>query len=89
MVKNGRGQSGHRTLKLTLSQKLTDGRNWYFACLCEFKKGKSYFNDFWVGMTRNECGYLGHETFRSIASKNEFMNSADFLHVDCEEVIFG
>ena len=40
-------------------------------------------------MTRNGYGYLGHETFKSIAYKNEFMNSADFLHVDCEEVIFG
>ena len=48
-VKNGHGQSGHRTLKLTESKKLTDGMNWYFASWCKFKKAKSYFSDFLAG----------------------------------------
>ena len=40
MVKNGCGQSGHRTLKLTVSQEWIDGLNWFFACWCKFKKLK-------------------------------------------------
>ena len=32
---------------------------------------------------------LGHEILKSSVSKNEFMNSADFLHVGWEAVIFG
>ena len=38
-------------------------------------------------MVRNEPGHLVHETLKSV--KNAFMNSADFLHADCEAVIFG
>ena len=32
MVKNGYGQSCDRTLKLTVSEELTDGINTFFAC---------------------------------------------------------
>ena len=69
MVKNGRDQSGHVTLKLTVSQEWIDGMNWYFACWCKFRKVKSYFNDFWVGMVRNGRGHLVHETVKSAVSK--------------------
>ena len=44
--------SGHRTQKLTLSQKWTDEINWFFACWYKFKKAKSWFNDFWVGLVK-------------------------------------
>ena len=46
MVKNVYSQSGHTTLKLTVSQEGIDGMNWYFACGCKFRKVKSCFNDF-------------------------------------------
>ena len=33
-----------------------------------FRKGKSCFNDFWVGMVKNGHGYLIHETLKSAVS---------------------
>ena len=69
MVKNAHSQSGDRTLKLAISQELTDGMNWYFACLCKLNKAKSYFNNFWGDIVRNCCGHLGHETLKSAVSK--------------------
>ena len=66
MVRNGCGQSSHRTLKLTVSQKWIDGMNWLFACWCKFRKAKSYFTDFWVGLVKNGCGHLVHETPKSV-----------------------
>lgn len=60
MVRNGYSQSGHGTLKLTLLQ--GDEINWLFACCYKFRKTKSCFNDFWMGMIKNGCGLLVHET---------------------------
>ena len=77
--KNGCGQSGHRTLKLTVPQELTDGMNWYFAYWCKVKKVKSYFNDFWVGMVKNGCSDLDHEALKSAVSKEWVYDI--FLHV--------
>ena len=68
-LKNGSGQSGHGTLKLTVSQKWIDGMNWYFACCSKFRKAKIYFNEFWVGMVRNGSGHSAHETLKSAVSK--------------------
>ena len=42
MVKNGCGQHGDATLKLTVSQKWTDGIKWFFACWYRFTKIKSW-----------------------------------------------
>ena len=53
MVENGCDQSVHVTLKLTVSEEWIDEMNWFFACWCKFKKAKSYFTDFWVGMIKN------------------------------------
>ena len=68
MVKNGCGQSCHRTLKLTVSQKWTDGINWFFVCWHKFRKTKSWFNDFCVGLVKNGCGLLVHETLKYAVS---------------------
>ena len=65
MVENGCGQSGHGTLKLTVSQEWIDGMNWFFACWCKFRKAKSNFNDFWVDVVKIGCGHLVHETLKS------------------------
>ena len=51
--------SGHRALKLTLSQKWTDEINWFFACWYKFRKAKSWFNDFWMGLLKKGQGPLG------------------------------
>ena len=68
MGRNGRGQSGHGTLRLTVSQKWIDGMNWYFACWCKFTL-QSCFSDFWVGVVRNRSDHLVHETLTSALSK--------------------
>ena len=79
MVKNGHGQSGHRTLRLTVSQEWINGMNWYFACWCKFRKAKSYFNDFWVGMVRNGHSNLVHETLKSAVSKEWLYEFSGFF----------
>ena len=50
-------------------QEWVDGRNWYFACRCKYRKTKSYFKDFWVGIVRNGHGHLVHETLEPAVSK--------------------
>ena len=57
MVRNGCGQSGHETLKLTVSQERIDGMNEFFACWCYFTKAKSYFTVFWVGLVKSGHGH--------------------------------
>ena len=64
MVKNKCDQSGHETLKLTVSQEWIDGMNWFFAYWCKFRKAESYFNDFRVDVVKNLCGHLVHETLK-------------------------
>ena len=43
--------------------------NWWneliFACWCEFRKARSYFNGFWVCWVKNGCGHLVYETLKS------------------------
>ena len=39
-----------------------DKMNWHFACWCRFRKARSYFHDFWVGIVRNGCGHIVYET---------------------------
>ena len=41
MIKDGCGQSGDRTLKLTVSQGRIDGMNRVFACYSTYRKAKS------------------------------------------------
>ena len=47
MVKNGCGQSGERILKLNLKNELMV----WTACWCKFRKVKSWFDAFWVGVS--------------------------------------
>ena len=67
MVKNGCGQSGHGTPKLTVSQKWTDGIDWFFAHWYKFRKAKGRFNDCWVGMVKNGNDPLGSWVYGSWA----------------------
>ena len=50
------GQSGHGTLKLTVSYNWADGINWFFAF--RYKFTKSWFSHFWVGLVKNASGFL-------------------------------
>ena len=88
MVKNGCEQSGHRILKLNVSQKWTDRINWFFACWYKFRKAESWFNNSWVGMVKNN-----HDLFMKpenlLYFKKEFLNWADLLYADSDAIIFG
>ena len=50
MVKNACRQSGYKTRKLNVSQEWILGINWFFAWCYKFRKAKSCFDDFWVGV---------------------------------------
>ena len=65
VARNECGQSGHRTLKLAVSQEWIDAMNWFFAWWCKFWKVKSCFNDFWVGLVKNGHVHLGHDSLKS------------------------
>ena len=69
MVKNGCSQSGHRTLKLAVSQEGINGINNFFACWHKFKKVKSSCSNCWVGMIKNGCGLLSHGTLKFAVSQ--------------------
>ena len=53
-ILGGHGQKevwpGHETLKSTVSRKWTDGVNRFLCMLCKFRKAKSWFSNFWVGI---------------------------------------
>ena len=46
----------------------TDGIDLFFACWYKFRKAKSCFNDFWVGLVKNSRGLLVHESLKSAVS---------------------
>ena len=50
MAKNGCSQPGYETLELNVSQEWTVGINWFLARCYKFRKAKSCFNDFQVGV---------------------------------------
>ena len=54
--------------KMTISQKWTNGINWFFVCWYKLEKAESWFNDFWVGMVKNNHDLLVHEILKSDAS---------------------
>ena len=77
MVINGCGQSDRGGLKLPVSQEWVDGINWFFAWYYKFRRAKSCFSDFWLGVVKS---YLRPQNLLYL--KNEFKIWADFLHAD-------
>ena len=77
MVKNRCVHSGHRTLKLVVSQEEISRMHWFSVCWYKFRKVKSYFNNFWVVMVKNGRDLLGQETLECL------------LHADSDQIIFG
>ena len=57
MVKNGCDHPGYGALKLAVSREWID---WIKSCFVwRYNSGKlCYFNDFWVGVVKNECSKL-------------------------------
>ena len=93
MVKNGFGLSGLGTLKSAVSPDWIDKMSWFFACWYKFRKAKSYFNNYWVGMVKNGWGLIVHGTLKSGVYHKWFdeMNRLIkwFLHADSDWMIFG
>ena len=85
-VKNRCSHSGHRTLKLAVSEEQIDGINSYFFCY-KFRKAKIYFDNFWVGMVKNGCCHIDHRALKLSVSQ-ELMKWADFVNADNEVIIF-
>ena len=67
---------------LTISQEENDGINWFFVFIYKFRKAKSYFNNFWVGMVQSGLGCLDHGTLKSSDLRNELMNWAGYLLIN-------
>ena len=85
MVRIGCGQSGHGTLKLTVSQEWSDGMNWFLHAGANSGKLKAIsmiLGWVWSKMGMAMVPY-------NLCNENEFMNWADFLHADCDVIIFG
>ena len=78
LVRNGCGLLGLGTLKSAVSQEWVDQMSWFFACWYKFRKAKSYFNNYRVGMVKNECGLIDHRT-----PTNDLMNWADWVNDIC------
>ena len=84
VARNGFDQSGHGALNLAVSQELIDGVNGFFAW-SKFRTAKSDFNGFWIGLVKNGCGNLVHESLKSV---EEVYALSCFLHADCDSIIF-
>ena len=69
MVNYGCGQSGFRTLKLSLSQEWADGINWVFACWHKVIQIKRWSKIFGVSMVKNGWGQSGDTTLNLTVSE--------------------
>ena len=67
--------------------------SWFFACRYNFRKAKSYFNSFWVGMVKNRQGLTDHGTLKSSVSHKWLYElrrlNEWFLHTDSDGIIFS
>ena len=81
------------TLKSAASQEWINVRSWFFACWYKFREGKSYFNNYWVGIVKNRWDLLDHETLKSGVLHKWFdaLNRLIelYLHTDRDGIIFG
>ena len=64
MVKNGYGQSGLWTLKLTVSQEWNDGNNWFFVCCYKFMQIKKVTKKVRVWHGQIGCGLSCDRTLK-------------------------
>ena len=89
MVKCGHGLLGHVTLKSAISEECTFDLNRSSVLLYIFRKAKSYCTSHWVGVASKGIAFLFMGLLKLPYLKNELMNSADFLHVRTNKIIFG
>ena len=90
MVKNGHGPCYPGTLRSAVSQEPIDQ---ILACWYKFKKAKSYFNNYWLGMIKNRWGFRDHGTLKLGVSHKWFDELCRliewFLWTDSFGVVFG
>ena len=72
VVKNGCGLFGLGALKSAVSSNQIDELSSFFACWYKFRKAQSSFNNYWVGIMKNEWGFLDHWTLKSGVSHKWF-----------------
>ena len=75
------------TLKSAVSQEWIDEMSCFFACWSKFRKTKSYFDNYWVVMVKNEHGLTDDGTVKSDVSQNDLMNWADWLNDSCMLIV--
>ena len=74
--------SGHRTLKLAVSQEVINGINKSFAWWYKFRKAKSYCDNYWVCLIENELGLFIHGNRNSSVCQEWIVELTWFLHAD-------
>ena len=65
VVKNGCGLFGIVTLKSAVSQEWIDEISWLLPYWYKFRKAKSHFDNYWVGIVKNWWGLIDHGTLKS------------------------
>ena len=92
VIKNGHGPLDPRTLKSIVSQEWIDELGLFFACWYKRMKVKSYVNNYWVGVVKNEWGLKDRGTLNPGMSHNWFDELRKliewFLHADSNGIIF-
>ena len=53
--------------------------NWFLVCWYKFKKAKSYFNNFFVVVAKNESGFLGLGILKYVVSEESFNEMDGFF----------
>ena len=66
--------------KLAAFQEGNNGIDWFLVCLCKFRKAKSYFNNYWVVIVKNEYGLLSVETLRFFAWWYKFRKAKSYFN---------
>ena len=90
VMKNGCGLLGLGALKSAVTQEWIDELGWFCASWYKFMKGKSYFNNYWVGVVKNEWGLKDHGTLKPGISHKWFDELSRliewFLHADSDGI---
>ena len=88
----GRGLLSFGTLKSAVSQEWIDELGWFFASWYKFRKAKSYFNNYWVGVVRDGQGLIDHGTLKPFVSHKWFDELCRliewFLDAGSDRIIF-
>ena len=86
----GVGQKWAWHFRFWNSKERINEMSWFCACWYKFKKAKSYFDNYWVYIVKNEWGLIDHGTLKSGASHKWFDKLSRliewFLHADSDSL---